>query len=333
MKSKNLIALVVVLGILIVIYLIQNLGSDKVSVSESLTDLFPDFNSSSVTMIKAYKHLYPDSGLTFIKTDGDWYVESYFNAPAKESEIDKLFTDIKKIQGEVRSTSQDLFPDYEIADDVALHVEFLGSDSSQIAHILFGKGVPQASRSSFMRNFGSDTVYMANENFISRFAVWNAEPSKKMPAKRWIELNLAAFDKEQVKSIELIDRKKAYLFEKHEEIVTADTIETTKTVWTQVKPDKDKLEEKKITDLLNRVSSLRGMDIISTEILPEYKLDKPSQTVGVTLDDGTAYRFGFGGEADTTSNSRYLKVEGKPHVYTVAKYTYESIFVNPFKEE
>jgi hypothetical protein len=100
-----------------------------------------------------------------------------------------------------------------------------------------------------------------------------------------------------------------------------------------MRPAKDKLDEKKITDLLNRVINLRAMDIISVNIEPSYKLDKPSQSVTVMLNDDTSWRFAFGAEFDTTSGARYLMVDGKPHVFTVAKYNYESIFVNPFKKE
>ena len=328
-----MIILVIVLAVLIGIYLIQNLSSDKMTVSESLLDIYADLNSSNVTSIKVYKQLFPDSGLVFNKTDGQWVLSSYYSAPAKESEIDKLFTDIKNIKGEIRSANQELFTDYDITDDQALHLEFLGSDGSEIAHVLFGKGVPQASRSSFIRNANSDTVYMANENFISRFAMWNAEPSKRITPKRWVELSLAEFDREAAKSIEVEKGKSTYLFEKEEVIVPGDSLETTKSVWKQTKPAQNPVEEKKITDMLGRLANFRATEIVAGEPSPEHKLGKTGYSVGVTLEDGTNYRFIFGAETDTTSGSYYVQVEGKPFVYKMAKFVYESIFVNPFKKE
>ncbi len=333
MKSKNMIILVVVLAVLVVIYLAQNMGSDKMTVSESLLDLYPDFNSSSVTAIKAYKQDYPDSGLMFVKQDNNWLVESYYNAPAKVSEIEKLFTDIDNLQGEIRSLNQDLFSDYDIEDAKALHVEFLGSDNSEIAHILFGKGVPQASRSSFLRNYGQDTVYMGSENFISRFAAWNADPAKRLPAKRWVEMKLADFDKESSKQIELVKGKTKYLFEKQEQSVMEDTVETTKEVWVQVKPSKDKLDEMKIDGILSRIGALRAMEIVSGEILPDQGLVDPKYIAGVTLKDGATQVFSFGAETDTTSSAYYVKVEGRPLVYKVAKFNFEAIFDQPFEKK
>ncbi|MCP4583969.1 MAG: DUF4340 domain-containing protein [candidate division Zixibacteria bacterium] len=329
MRRKNLITLIIVLGVLVVIYLIQNLSTDRKTMSESLVDLCPDFNSSSVNQIKVYKQAYPDSGLMFSKKDGLWLLESYFGAPARQSEIEKLLGDVKGLQGEIRSTNQELFGDFEITEDVALHMEFVGVDSAPLIHILVGKGVPKA---CFARNNGSDTVFMANTNFVSRFAAWNAEPSKRMPGKRWAELTMTDFDKEKVNQIELKINKKTYRFEKKEEI-SGDTLQTISFVWQQVEPSKGKLEEKKITDMLNRISSLRGNEIIGNDTLKEYKLDKPSHVASVTTGDGVTASFNFGAFTDTTETTRYASIEGRPHVYKLAKYNFESIFVNPFKED
>jgi len=332
MRSRNLITLAIVLGVLIIIYLVQTLGTGKKSVSDSLVNIFPDFNSSSVSYIKVFKQDYPDSGLSFAKKDGKWLLSSYFNAPAKVTDIDKLLDDVNKLQGEIRSTKSDLFPDYEIADEVALHMEFMGPDSTDLANLLIGKGVPQASQASFARKSGSDTVYMANVNFLSRFAVWNAEPAKRMPGKRWTELKMAEIDKDKIGSFEIKVKKKDYLFEKKEEI-SQDTLEATKFVWQQIKPAGDKLKEDQITGIVGRLTNLRANDIVGNEILPEYKLSKPDYVVSITSDEGLITSIDFGAETDTTGNMRYAMVEGQPYIYTIAKYNFESIFVTPFKKD
>ena len=333
MKSKNLGILVAVLAVLIVIYLIQQFSSGKKSVSESLIQLYPDFNSSSVNFIKVYKQDYPDSGLSFVKKDGKWQVASYFYAPAKENDIDKLLTDVKSMQGEIRSTKADLFEDYDIADDAALHLEFQGPDSAIIAHFLVGKGVQQSSRSSFVRNYNADTVYMANQNFLSRFAVWNAEPSKKMPDKRWADMVMTHVDKEQIQSIEIKAKRKTYLFTKNEE-PSEDTLAPPKYVWKQVTPKKGKvLEDKDIQSILGRITGLNASDIVSRESNPEYGLTKPEYTVNVITGEGQATKINFGIEADTTSKAHYAMVEGQPFIYNVANYHFEAMFVNPFKTE
>lgn len=333
MKNKSFIILIAVLGALILVYVIQQVSTGKKSVGESLIQLFPDLNPSSVNYIKVYKQEYPDSGLAFAKKDGQWVVTSYYDAPGKQSDIEKILQDMKGLMGEVRSTKPELFDDYEITDDVALHLEFLGPDSSEITHFLAGKGVPQASRSSFIRLYGNDTVYMANENFISRFAVWNAEPSKKMPINRWIELKMTDVNKEDVRSIEIKAKRKTYLFEKNEQ-VSEDTLEPTKYVWEQTKPTKGKiLEEKDITAILNRITALRGKDIIKPNNLAELGLTKPKYIASMTTTEGEMIRLEFGDIADTTYKDIYAMVKGKPFVYKVVNYHFTSLFEKPFEKD
>ena len=333
MKTRNLTILVAVLAVLIVIYIIQQLSPGKKSVSESLIEIFPDFNSSSVSQIKVYKQDYPDSGLSFAKKDGIWLVASYFNAPAKENDIDKLLTDINTLQGEIRSVNADLHDDFEIADNTALHLEFSGPDSTIFARLLIGKGVPQASRSSFIRKYNTDTVYKANENFLSRFAVWNAEPAKKMPAKRWADMKMTDADKNTVSAIEIKAKRMTYSFEKVEE-PAEDTTLPPKSVWKQIKPKKGEiLKDKDIQTILNRLTKLNANEIVGNEILSEHGLTKPKYSAGFTTEDGQSTKINFGAVADTTSEARYANVEGKPFVYKAAKYNYESIFVNPFKKD
>ncbi|MCD6163224.1 MAG: DUF4340 domain-containing protein [candidate division Zixibacteria bacterium] len=333
MKNKNFAVLIGVLVILIAIYLFQQLNTGKKSISESMINVFPDLKASSVSAIKVYKQDYPDSGLSFVKKDGAWLISSYFNAPAKENDIDKLLSDIKTLQGEVRSTKAELFDDYDIADSIALHVELLRPDSSELVHMLVGKGVPQASKSSFVRKFNADTVYIANQNFLSRFAVWNAEPAKKMPSKRWAEMKMTDVDKELVISFEIKAKRKLYRFEK-KQVPTEDTTAPPKYIWEQIKPKKGKiLEDKDIQPILNRIVTFNSQEIINDEILKEYGLTKPKYSVSFTTVDGKSTIVSFGNAIDTTSNAYYTSVDNKPFVYKVAKYNFESIFVNPFKDD
>ena len=333
MKSRNLILIIAILIVLIAIYLIQNLTSSRKTISESLSEIFPDFNTSNVASIMIYKQGYQDSGLVFAKKDGRWVIGSYYDSPAKESDIDKILQDIKSLKGEIRSARAELFGDYEISDSLALHIDFLGPDSSLLAGILVGKGVPQAARLSFVRKLDNDTVYMATENLVSRFAVWNAEPWKRLPEKRWLELKMVDEPKEQIKTIEIKADRKDYRFAREDKI-SDDTLQTKTTFWTQIEPTKGMvLDDKAIQDILNRISSLRGTEIVGVEALPEYGLQNARYRSGFTTDDGRAAAFIFGAESDTTSGARYAMVDGQPYIYKVAKFNFESLFVNPFKKE
>lgn len=333
MKNKSFTILIAVLGILILVYVVQQISTGKKGVGESFIQLFPDLNPSSVSYIRVYKQEYPDSGLAFAKKDGQWVVSSYYDAPGKQSDIEKILQDVKALQGEIRSVKSELFDDYEITDDVALHFEFSGPDSSEITHFLAGKGVPQVSRSSFIRMYGNDTVYMANENFISRFGVWDAEPSKKIAVNRWTELKMVNVEKDDVQSIEILTKRKTYLFEKKEQ-VSEDALEPIKYVWWQAKPKKGKiLEEKDITAILSRITTIRGKDIIEPKNLAELGLTKPKYIASMTTIEGEMISLEFGNMADTTSKDIYAMVKGKPFIYKVANSHFTSLFEKPFEND
>jgi len=333
MKNRISILLIGILAVLIIILVIQNFTSDKLSVSDSLMNIYPELNTSSVSMINAYKTGYPDSGLVFSKLDGKWIINNYFNAPAKETEIDKLLGDVSSLQGEIRSTSQGLLADYEITDETALHVEFLTADSSEIVHALIGKGVPQQAQSGFVRNASSDTVYLVNNNFLSRFAVWNAEPFKKMPAKRWANLKMTELDKDQITAMEIQVGNTAYKFEKSE-IPPIDSASLPEKVWVQVSPSKGKvLDDALIKPIVNRVARMTASEIVGTDIKNEYDLTDSKYKTIITTADSHRLTLTFGAEVDTTGKSLYAMVDSSPVVYQAAKYNYEALFVNPFKAQ
>ena len=130
MKNKNFVILVAVLVLLVLIYVVQQFSTGRKSISESVSTIYPDLDSAAVKYIKAYKQDFPDSGISFARQDTNWIVSSYYDAPGKKSDIEKIISDIKALTGEVRSSSAELLPDYDLADNQALHIELLNSDST-----------------------------------------------------------------------------------------------------------------------------------------------------------------------------------------------------------
>jgi hypothetical protein len=131
-------------------------------------------------------------------------------APAKKSDLETLLTDLNEVGGQIRGESADLYPDFEITDSLALQIEIFDSEKSKLAHVYVGKG--SSGRETFIRLAGSPVVYLADENFISRFAVWNEPPEKKLPTDRWIELLLCNIPREKIKSFKLEKGKTEYDF-------------------------------------------------------------------------------------------------------------------------
>ncbi len=332
MKKKNFAILLVVLGILVVIYIIQQLSPGKKTIAETMVKLFPGFEPSDVSLISVYKEQYPDSGIAFARKDTGWIVTSYHDAPGKKTDIEKIMIDAKNLRGEVRSTNPSLLGDFGLADSEALHLKLMKQDSSVVLHFLAGKGIPDAPRSSFIRRAGSDTVYKADENFISRFAMWNAEPWRKIQVNRWIELKMFDFPLDSVIAFDLVVKGKTDRFMK-EKLAVEDTAAPPKFSWKQIESGLGKkLEESEISNILNRLTNMRAIDLTSGDSLRAAGLEKPAARAVLTVANWGSVEISFGAMADTLQKTRYAAVSGNPFVYKVSDSMYESIFVTPFKK-
>ncbi len=330
MNKKMIYTLLVVLVALIVIsYALK--GLDRATSSpESLDELRIEFDPGEVTRIDVYKQDYPDSGLHFVKHESGWVVVNVFSSPAKEEDIEKLFTDLTEVKGSVRGESADLYRDFDITDDKALQIELFGSDGSKLVHLYVGKG--SGGRECFMRMAGLPVVYLADENFISRFAAWNAAPEKKLPTDRWLQMTLCDIDRDAMTSFKISTGKTDYEFAFVEE-PSEDTLTPPMKAWRQISPKKGiKLEESKIKSLSSSLAGLRASDVVDPSEKSRYGLDKPNYILRAGDDQENAAEIYFGNKIDD-SEDRYAAVTGRESVYKVSKSTFERFFVKPFETD
>jgi hypothetical protein len=330
MNKRIIYALLAVLVVLVLVsYALKNLNR-ATSSPESLNEIQVDFDPDMVTRIDVYKKAYPDSGLHFAKLESVWVVANEFDSPAKEEDIEKLLTDLKEVRGSIRAETADLYDDFEIGDDQALQIELLSADSSKLLHIYVGKG--SGGRECFVRLAGSPTVYLVDNNFISRFAAWNAAPEKKLPANRWLELGLCDIDRNAVTSFKITSGENVYEFAQLEE-ASDDTLTLPTKVWKQIAPDKGKkLEESKIKSLSSSLASLRATGVVDPSKRDEYGLDKPKYTLWAADDSANTTQIDFGDKTGE-NDDRYASVEGRDTVYLVNKSTFERFFVKPFETD
>lgn len=330
MNKKIIYTLMAVLVVLIVVsYALK--GLDRATSSpESLDELRIEFDPGEVVKIDVYKQDFPDSGLHFAKLESGWVVVNAYSSPAKVEDIEKLITDLTNVKGSVRGESADLYEDFDITDEKALQIGLFDSDDSKLVHLYVGKG--SGGRECFMRMAGSPVVYLADENFISRFAAWNAPPEKKLPTDRWLQLTLCDIDRNAMTSFKISTGKTDYEFALVEE-ASEDTLTPPVKAWRQIRPQKGiKLEESKIKSLSFGLTGLRAADVLDRSEKSEYGLDKPKYILRAGDEQGNTTEIAFGSTIDD-SEDRYAAVKGRESVYKVSKSTFERFFVQPFKTD
>jgi hypothetical protein len=330
MSKKTITILVIVLAVLLGIFFIQKYAWQASKGSATLSELKLAFDPQAVQFIQAFKQDYPDSGLYFARKDTGWVVVNEYNADAKKEEVQKILDDLHAVTGSVRGESEDLYGDFEIDERSALQIKFMGADNSELLHLYVGKGGPDG-RSCFMRLPGSPKVYLANENFISRFAAWQSPPEKKLPTDRWINLKVSQLKPQELASFKLHTPKADYEFAQITEPPVDSTSAPVKT-WKQISPAKGApLEENKIRSLQSAVGNLNAQGVANPAYASMFGLDKPSYTVTISDTLGNSSLISFSDKIDTLEQ-RYLAVGGRPSVYRINKGTFERIFVSPFEK-
>ncbi len=329
MNKRIIYSMLIVLGALLILWVVLRNVDSPTSAPESLGALDIEFDAEKASRVDIYKRDYPDSGLHFAVIDTGWVVTNAYNAPAKKTDIDKLFTDLNDVSGQIRGESAELYEDFDITDERALQIEIFDEEGSKLLHVYIGKG--GSGRDCFMRLAGSPTVYLADENFISRFAAWNAPPEKKLPADRWVELTLVDIPRDQIKSYKIKRGKSEYEFALLEES-SEDTLAPPEEIWTQISPEKGlRLDEAKIKRLHSTLSSIRATGVTDPENMDKFGLENPDYAFWVADSEGKSDYIKFSKPVDD-EGQRYAVVDGRNAVYAVPKSTFERIFEDQFKK-
>jgi hypothetical protein len=329
MSKKTTYILLGIFAALLVIFILQRSLTHPATEQKSLEDLSVKFDPLAVNAIQVFKQDYPDSGLMFAKKDTGWVVVNDYNTPAKSTEIDKLLADLSAVHGTVRGESEDLYPDFSITDQNALQIKLTGADNSTLAHVYIGKGGPDG-KTCFMRLPGSPKVYMADNNFISRFAAWAATPEKKLPTDRWMNLGLCTLDKGAVTAFKLHTPKTDYDFTQVIQAPGDSANPATKT-WQQNAPTRGmKLDEGKIRGLQSSICGVSAIGVANPALANSNSLDKPPYSIWVSDSLGNSMLLNFSDKIDTLEQ-RYVTVQGRSTVFRINKGIFERIFVNPFE--
>jgi hypothetical protein len=327
-SKKTITILLIAFIVLAGVFILQSYLSKPSSSLDKNSMISLSFTPDAVAAIQVFKQDYPDSGLTLAKKDTGWVVANEYGTPAKNEDVGKLLTDLNTVKGTLRGESEDLYTDFAIDEANALQIKLLGNDNSLLTHLFVGKGGPDG-QTCFIRLPGSPNVYLADKNFISRFAAWNAAPSKKLPTDRWMNLNLSGLDRNSVNSVKLHTPKADYEFALQTEGLTDP--QSGPKAWKQVLPAKSTLEESKIGMITGSIAGLAAQGVADPAFAGQYGLDNPEYSIWAADTLGHTALINFSNKIDTLEQ-RYATVMGRNTVYRVNKGTFERVFVTPFEK-
>jgi hypothetical protein len=333
MNKKSMTIALIALGVLIILFYVQKHLTTSTTDLESISELSVEFDSDAVAKIDVFKRDFPDSGLHFAKTENNnWVLVNAFNAPLKEDDVNLLITDLSNVTGSIRGDSEELYPDFKITDESALQIEFYDNADSKLVHIYVGKG-GESGKQCFIRLAGSPEVYLADANFISRFAAWEAPPEKKLPTDRWMDLNLSGLDREAINAFTINAGTKRYEFALVPDEQQDTLLLETKKSWKLVYPEKGiEVADAQMNTLFSRMVSMRAINTADPKFKDQFGLDKPTHTIQIFDTAGNVRNIAFS-KPYNDDGERYVTSDRVEGVFVFNKYSFESLFVTPFEQK
>ncbi len=334
MKPKTMYVVLAVFAVLIIIYIIQNVSSDKKPVSEAFTSLSEGIQRDEITGIEVYYPDAQDSALVLSKEGDSWIVESKYGAPAKETEINRLLDELADLKGELRGDNPDLAADLGLTDTTAAMLVVTGRDGNTLATYLLGNRGPNY-RGVFIQRAASNKMYLANTNLRSTFGLY-AEDSQP-DSKKWIDTKVFPYQKEELDRIKIVSPNKGIELVNAEQPVpegdTAQVFQSPKKEWKKGEISRGvTVEDKDVNSLVSRVVNLRATDVADPERTDEYGFTSPDYKVELTDPAGDIHTFIVGKQLPDDENSYYAKVLGKDVVYIINKSGFSNLFVTPFEK-
>src|SRR3989338_256023 len=245
-----------------------------------------------------------------IKTDGQWKIPGKWDSKADAERIKRLFKSLSELKGEERGSSEDLYGDFGIKDEQALHV-VLYSGSNEALHLLFGQK-KAGFQDFFVRKTGSNSVYLASGSLLSDLGIYGEIKDAELKADSWLDLKLLGLKPESIKKIEIKEKGKG---------------KDWREIGVNLPFEKD---EAKIKDYFARVANLRATGVEDPGGLKEkvFGFEAPEVEAKITDMENKTITITVGAAKKESSSDSYLQVSGTPQVYTASRYALETFSVN-----
>ena len=230
----------------------------------------------------------------------------------KTSAVDSLVKAISQLKGE------DVADPAKMADygfDAPTYTATVTMEDESTTTILVGKETEE-DKKRYAKLKDGNTIYI-----VPRYSVTGA--FKKM--RELVDIKIWELEKDDVMSIALEKPEYDILLERKLR-EGAEGKDATDYEWTLAKPEtRFALKDYRITSILSRVTKPTPQDLFLTDDLSDYGLEEPKYKAVVKMKDDSSHVLTFGTEVED-GDDRYVKFEGKDHVYSFTKYNFDDLF-------
>ncbi len=334
--TRNLIILTVVLAVLAGVSYMQK-NQHREATSGSSTDVVAsgEFNLENTGRISMGFGKQGDAVVLASTADG-WVIESHHGAKANEQRITTLLRNFSNLAGEFRSDNGEVLKQYGLSDDQAVTLRAEDLSGNEVLALNLGH-TPKGFPGQFMRNPGSNKVYLSQTGVLSHLGIYSGPEAPKyqffleLQAVKEVALNLDGFT--------IRDGDSTMAFSKKFGVIapaegapegTLSSPDRNTWEWLAEGAVAADLAKTKIDGVLNSAASIRANDVAApTTSLAEYGLESPTRSLALLRQDGSevVMEFGLTREAvGGVSAGTYMSLKDHPAIWVVTEYTMTNIF-------
>lgn len=329
-NNRNLIVLVVVLLVLVGGYVLTRDNREALDTTGGFVELVETTLSTDDVYTVSIAHGGEDD-VTVVQRDGTWVVSSHFDAPANVNKVRTLLGNLETVSGELRSDDATVLDAYALDDENAYALRVLDETGNALAAFLVGK---RSGSGCFVREPGSNRVFVADHNFLSDFGVWGDE--REAPkATGWIDMAVVSLERDAIRSIELETPDGRLMMEKEFVEVEPATVDSMATEaapdpnayeWRVTQPERFIASKTRADGVMASMVSMRARDIVGDTVTDQYGLGDEARRATVTMEDGTQMALLFGATSPDDDASIYFQVAGEPLVWSMPNYVADNVF-------
>jgi len=341
MKEKHLKIFAGIFVVLILLFIITKPRHQSVNLDELVQNIIFGVAKEDVSAIEIYKNNSKGEPvkLDFIKQGDQWHITTYFQAKARNNQVETLLGNLIDMTGKVRTSTPEHHEKFGITDNSGIHIILKDATGKAMANLIVGRK-PEDAGSSFVRFAGKDKVYFGDKNILSDLKVnGTVDTLTRFNAKGFVDLEAVKQKTDDLETIALVAGKKQLVLKKIEKEVEVTKPDSTivkemQKIWVLSQNDKEiELEKAELDKFFRDVTSIRASEVVDrigntlTDMNKprQYGLGRPSHYIVFKQPGKKQENIIFGKEYEKDKGF-YMQVQQEGIIYKVGKSNFEKIF-------
>lgn len=341
MNKKQIIILAVIFGALLlgigIKTLFQSLDFMTVKSKQMKVPSTFTFEPTQVEKILLGRGVTPPVEL--MKQNGVWKVKSLWDAKANKTKIYDLLKKLSSIQGELRGSGKNLFPDFGIMEPESFSIKLIGAGNVPILDLRVGLK-KAGSNGYFIRKAGSENVFLAEVNMAELLGIYTALEEAHPQSDFWADTALFDLKPENVKQIVVRHMKVGVQTMVAGAVLEKDKKDPSKSTWEFIQPGGTfQPDPDKILRFIAALNSIQAQKVVNPNGVG-YGLDKPVWELAVTegnppeKQDETRPSSQGGKEIILSAGPKnekedvyFVKIAGDPTIFQLSGHYFEDLDV------